>query len=101
MDTRTGSERRSVTDSGGTVTPAVTVLPQLRAIFQGLRVVPPAGFEPALTAPEAVALSPELRGLKDRSKATSPLIAPRVVRTAAAGRRDQDHLAQVVARTSQ
>ena len=34
--------------------------------------VPPAGFEPALTAPEAVALSPELRGLKDRSKATSP-----------------------------
>src|SRR5215472_18253009 len=27
--------------------------------------VPPAGFEPALTAPEAVALSPELRGLKD------------------------------------
>ena len=25
--------------------------------------VPPAGFEPALTAPEAVALSPELRGL--------------------------------------
>jgi len=34
--------------------------------------VPPAGFEPALTAPEAVALSPELRGLKDRSKVTSP-----------------------------
>src|SRR6516165_2827910 len=27
--------------------------------------VPPAGFEPALTAPEAVALSPELRGLQD------------------------------------
>src|SRR5262252_7046187 len=26
--------------------------------------VPPAGFEPALTAPEAVALSPELRGLR-------------------------------------
>ena len=38
----------------------------------GLLPVPPAGFEPALTAPEAVALSPELRGLKDRSKATSP-----------------------------
>jgi hypothetical protein len=26
---------------------------------------PPAGFEPALTAPEAVALSPELWGLCD------------------------------------
>src|SRR5215510_16570107 len=38
----------------------------------GCEWVPPAGFEPALTAPEAVALSPELRGLKDRSKATSP-----------------------------
>jgi hypothetical protein len=34
--------------------------------------VPPAGFEPARAAPEAVALSPELRGLKDRSKVTSP-----------------------------
>src|SRR5689334_12762791 len=72
LDTRTGSERRSVTDSGGMATPAVTVLPQLRAIFQSHRVVPPTGFEPALTAPEAVALSPELRGLKDRSKVTSP-----------------------------
>ena len=71
------------------------------AILASSRVVPPAGFEPALTAPEAVALSPELRGLKDRSKATSPLMAPRVVRTAAAGRPDQDHLGQVVARTSQ
>ena len=28
-------------------------------------VAPPAGFEPALTAPEAVALSPELWGLRD------------------------------------
>src|SRR6185312_6727796 len=42
------------------------------AILASSRVVPPAGFEPALTAPEAVALSPELRGLKDRSKVTSP-----------------------------
>ena len=30
--------------------------------------MPPAGFEPALTAPEAVALSPELRGLKDQER---------------------------------
>ena len=32
---------------------------------------PPAGFEPALTAPEAVALSPELWGLRDAGKSTS------------------------------
>src|SRR5262249_4749540 len=32
--------------------------------FAGCVRVPPAGFEPALTAPEAVALSPELRGLR-------------------------------------
>ena len=30
---------------------------------QGYGMAPPAGFEPALTAPEAVALSPELWGL--------------------------------------
>ena len=60
--------------------------------------VPPAGFEPALTAPEAVALSPELRGLKDRSKVTSPggAASPR---TAPGLRPDQDHLGQVVAST--
>ncbi len=28
----------------------------------GIRVVPPAGFEPALSPPEGDALSPELRG---------------------------------------
>ena len=32
--------------------------------FRGYEVAPPAGFEPALTAPEAVALSPELWGLR-------------------------------------
>ena len=31
---------------------------------RGYEVAPPAGFEPALTAPEAVALSPELWGLR-------------------------------------
>jgi hypothetical protein len=35
-------------------------------------VAPPAGFEPALTAPEAVALSPELWGLCD-TKGYQPL----------------------------
>src|SRR2546421_9441777 len=60
--------------------------------------VPPAGFEPARAAPEAVALSPELRGLKDRSKATSP----RGRREPAHGAPpvpDPDHLGQVVANT--
>ena len=33
--------------------------------FQGYEVAPPVGFEPTLTAPEAVALSPELWGLCD------------------------------------
>src|SRR5215475_4021186 len=47
--------------------------------------VPPAGFEPALTAPEAVALSPELRGLKDRSKVTSPRWRPERPRAARPG----------------
>src|SRR5215469_17564219 len=46
--------------------------PRSTGILAGYGWVPPAGFEPALTAPEAVALSPELRGLKDRSKGTSP-----------------------------
>jgi hypothetical protein len=34
-------------------------------------VAPPAGFEPALPAPEADALSPELWGLRDVGKSTS------------------------------
>ena len=38
---------------------------------RGYEVAPPAGFEPALTAPEAVALSPELWGLRDVGKSTS------------------------------
>ncbi len=38
---------------------------------RGYAVAPPAGFEPALTAPEAVALSPELWGLRDVGKSTS------------------------------
>ena len=60
--------------------------------------VPPAGFEPALTAPEAVALSPELRGLKDRSKVTSPGHAASACTGAGPGP-GQDHLGQVVAST--
>src|SRR5690606_21688084 len=41
----------------------------LSAAFQ----VPPAGFEPAHTAPEAVALSPELRGRFAVSTVAGPL----------------------------
>ena len=55
--------------------------------------VPPAGFEPARAAPEAVALSPELRGLKDRSKVTSP--DGRHERCAAAVRTPQIKIASV------
>ena len=36
-------------------------------IRDGVVVAPSAGFEPALTAPEADALSPELRGLAGRA----------------------------------
>ena len=39
--------------------------------FRGYGEAPPAGFEPAHTAPEADALSPELWGLRDVGKATS------------------------------
>ena len=38
---------------------------------RGYEVAPPAGFEPALPAPEADALSPELWGLRDVGKSTS------------------------------
>ena len=38
---------------------------------RGYEMAPPAGFEPAHTAPEADALSPELWGLRDVGKATS------------------------------
>ncbi len=41
----------------------LAVLAGRAAVFAGHRVAPPAGFEPAHTAPEAVALSPELWGL--------------------------------------
>ncbi len=41
---------------------------------QGYGMAPPAGFEPALTAPEAVALSPELWGL--RAVESVPVTAP-------------------------
>ena len=43
---------------------------------RGYEVAPPAGFEPALTAPEAVALSPELWGLRDVGKSTSDSALP-------------------------
>ena len=36
--------------------------------YRGYEVAPPVGFEPTLTAPEAVALSPELRGLQDLAR---------------------------------
>src|SRR5262249_48342857 len=39
------------------------ISPGQAAFFAGQYEAPPAGFEPALTAPEAVALSPELWGL--------------------------------------
>ena len=39
--------------------------------FRGYEEAPPAGFEPAHTAPEADALSPELWGLRDVGKGTS------------------------------
>jgi CheY-like chemotaxis protein len=53
--------------------------------FQGYEVAPPAGFEPALTAPEAVALSPELWGLRafERVPAEEP--------TRTRGRTGRDH----------
>ena len=49
--------------------------------------VPPAGFEPALTAPEAVALSPELRGLRTPQgyQSRRPSRAARVSAEATAG----------------
>src|SRR6266545_7066096 len=40
-----------------------TTNPLVRRLETGRSWAPPTGFEPALTAPEAVALSPELRGL--------------------------------------
>src|SRR5579864_1902407 len=44
---------------------------QVRPRLARSRWAPPAGFEPAHTAPEADALSPELWGLRDVGKATS------------------------------
>jgi len=41
-------------------------------VFRAYGEAPPAGFEPAHTAPEADALSPELWGLRDVGKGTSP-----------------------------
>src|SRR5215467_14100366 len=61
--------------------------PRSAVILAGYRWVPPAGFEPALTAPEAVALSPELRGLKDGE------------RLPATGGRRVGHMASRVRRT--
>src|SRR5215469_2790582 len=93
-----GGRRHPVTESGGVSTAARPVYRLIRVAFRWLSVVPPAGFEPALTAPEAVALSPELRGLKDRSKATS--LGEVASGTQGPSRRpNQDHLGQVVART--
>jgi hypothetical protein len=43
----------------------------VRRICQSGGSAPPVGFEPTLTAPEAVALSPELWGLRDVGKSTS------------------------------
>src|ERR1700722_18143399 len=45
--------------------------PSSGACADGKIRAPPAGFEPAHTAPEADALSPELWGLRDAGKATS------------------------------
>ena len=54
--------------AGGDHTIKITVAFLTERIAGGglacLRPVPPVGFEPTLTAPEAVALSPELRGLR-------------------------------------
>ena len=56
--------------------------------FRGYGEAPPAGFEPAHTAPEADALSPELWGLRDVGKGTSrrarPDTQPRTQRRAQA-----------------
>jgi CheY-like chemotaxis protein len=44
--------------------------------YRGYNEAPPAGFEPAHTAPEADALSPELWGLRDVGKGTSRRARP-------------------------
>ena len=57
---------------GSNLTISARYLARLASIFEA----PPAGFEPALTAPEAVALSPELWGLRDVGKITSDRTLP-------------------------
>src|SRR5579875_2584921 len=45
---------------------------EVKAGLAAYRCVPPVGFEPTLTAPEAVALSPELWGLGDEACSRRP-----------------------------
>jgi hypothetical protein len=53
-----------------------SAFPQAKTRLVLLKKAPPVGFEPTLTAPEAVALSPELWGLRDVGKSTSERALP-------------------------
>jgi len=69
-----GAKRLSLTGSGGTGEAATTVSPQARTAFRDQDRAPTAGFEPAHTAPEGVALyGPDQRKRAPTRAARTPI----------------------------